>query len=250
MKVKIGEIDLFSSIAYPDKPSTVIYFQGCNFECPWCWNSNYLDSFLGEEKEISEVVQEIKEDPTETEVVVIDGGEPTQQPEALEILCETLKKEGYEVQINTNGTNPRIIEEMGIKGKMDRVALDVKAPLEFQRKYSKAIGKKVGKRHTEGVKKILRVSNLCKYELEPRTTVIPGLTDSEHWINKIAKTVGTYTNKYVLQGFTPEKGTLEQEYQEEDKITREKLIKLALEARKYVKHVKIRTLEAGTEDIS
>jgi len=50
MKVKIGEIDLFSSIAYPDKPSTVIYFQGCNFECPWCWNSNYLDSFLGEER--------------------------------------------------------------------------------------------------------------------------------------------------------------------------------------------------------
>ncbi|MFW5902410.1 MAG: anaerobic ribonucleoside-triphosphate reductase activating protein [archaeon] len=250
MKVKIGKIDLFSSMAYPEKPSTVIYFQGCNFKCPWCWSYEYIDPLVGEEKEVSQVIQEVKEDPTETEAVVIDGGEPTQQPKALEEMCKELKKEGYKVQINTNGTNPEIIENMGIRGRIDRLALDLKAPLEFQRMYSKTTGKKVNKKQTKGIKQILRVSNLCKYELEPRTTIIPNLTDSKHWISKIAKTVGTYTDNYVLQGFTPEKGTLNPEYEEEKRINQEELIKLALEARKYVKHVKIRTQETGTETIS
>ena len=250
MKVNIGEIDPFSSLAYPGKTSTVIYFQGCNLKCPWCWTHEYLDPINGEEKETTQIVKEIKEGPTDTQAVVIDGGEPTQQPKALKELCEKLNKEGYKIQINTNGTKPNIIEEIGIQEKVHRIGLDVKAPLEFQRRYTKTIGKKTKKKYIKGIKQILRVSNLCKYKLEPRTTVIPGLTDSKHWIGKIAKTIGTYTDTYTLQAFTSEKGTLNPDYQEKEKVKREELLDLAREAGRYVKHIKIRTIDSGTEQLS
>ncbi len=249
MKLKVGEIDPFSSLAYPQKSSIVIYLQGCNFRCPWCWNREYLDPIAGKDKEIEEVIQEVKEDPSDTEAVVIDGGEPTKQPRALQELCERLKEDGYKVQINTNGSNPDVIEELGMKKNVDRVALDVKAPPDFQRRYSKIIGRKIKKKHLKGVKQVLRISNVFEFELEPRTTVIPGLTDNKHWIGKTAKTIGIYADLHVLQAFTPTKGTLKQEYQEEKRINREKLLELAEESKKYVKNVRIRTQETGTEQI-
>lgn len=249
MKINVGEIEPFSSLEYPGKASAVIYFSGCNFRCPWCWTYDLIEPLAGEEREVREVVKEIEEDLEEIEAVVIDGGEPTQQPEGLKELCSILDSKGYKVQVNTNGSNPEVIDEIGIKEKIDRLGLDVKAPLNFERRYSKVIGREMKEEFSEGVREILRGSSLCSYEIEPRTTVIPDLMDSSHRISKIAKEVSIYTDNYVLQGFTPEKGTLEEEFEEKEKIEREKLLEFGREAQKYVKNVWIRTPSIGTEKL-
>lgn len=250
MKINVGKIDPFSSLEYPGEPAAVIYLAGCNFKCPWCWTYDILDPMQGEEREAQDVIREIEKEPGDIEAVVIDGGEPTQQPEALKYLCKILESEGYKVQINTNGSNPEVIDELGIRDQIDRLGLDVKAPLEFQRRYSKIIGREVNEEHLEGIREILRGSSMCSYEIEPRTTVVPDLIDSPHRIKNIAGEISMYTDRYLLQAFTPEKGTLDPEFEEKDRVTREELIKLGKKAQKYIDKVKIRTPSTGEETLS
>ncbi len=250
MKINIGRIDPFSSLEYPGEPAAVIYLAGCNLKCPWCWSHDILDPMQGQERETQDVIQEIEEDPGDIEAVVIDGGEPTQQPEPLKYLCKTLESEGYKIQINTNGSNPEVIDELGIRDQIHRLGLDVKAPLEFQRRYSKVIGRKVSEEHLEGIKEILRGSSMCSYEIEPRTTVIPDLMDSPHRIKEIAEEISLYTDRYLLQAFTPERGTLDPEFEEKNKVTREQLIELGKKAQEHIDLVKIRTPSTGEEKLS
>lgn len=249
MNVNIGRLDLFSSMAYPNRSAAVVYFAGCNLRCPWCWTHEMVEKYSGEEMQVEELVKEIKDNPSELEAVVIDGGEPTQQPDALFFLCKVLKEEGYLVQVNTNGSNSEVIDEVGIRGNLDRLGLDIKAPLDFARRYSKATGVKIREELKENMELILRASSLCKYELEPRTTVVPGLNDSSHQIEKIAEKISFYTDNYVLQAFTPEKGTLNKEYENKEEITREKLLELSQVAKKHLSNVMIRTHETGLERV-
>lgn len=249
MEIKVGNIDLFSSVEYFNRSAAVVYLAGCNFRCPWCWSYDMLEEYSGREIEVSELVKEIEEDPSEIEAVVVDGGEPTQQQDALIELCTLLKEKDYLVQLNTNGTNPEVVDELGIKGKIDRLGLDIKAPLDFERRYSKLIGRKMKHEFKESIKEILRASSLCGYELEPRTTIVPKLTDSRHWISKIAQEISMYTDNYVIQAFTPEKGTLSAEYEEMEEVTREQLIELAGAAKRHIPNVMIKTRETGLEKI-
>lgn len=248
MTVNIGEIEPFSSVEYSGKTASVVYFAGCNFRCPWCWTYEYIDPVDGIEKELEEVVEEIEQ--STSEAVVIDGGEPTRQPKQLNSLCEVLDDMGYPIQVNTNGSNPHVIEELGLSGKIDRLGLDIKAPLQFSRRYSKVIGVSMKEEFKKGIKTILRSNKACKFRLEPRTTIVPNLTDSGHWIRKIAEQVSKYTDTYVLQAFSPEQGTFDREYEEEEKVTRDQLLELAREAQRYIRNVKIKTQETGLEPLS
>jgi len=249
MNVNIGRLDLFSSTAYPNMSSAVIYFAGCNMRCPWCWTHEMIKRYSGEEMEVEELVKEINDNPSELEAIVIDGGEPTQQPEALFSLCKLLKEEGYLIQVNTNGSDSEVIDEIGIRGNIDRLGLDIKAPLDFARRYSKATGVRVGEELKENIEGILRASSLCKYELEPRTTIVHGINDSRHQVEKIAEKLSFYTDNYALQAFTPEKGTLNKEYEAKEEVTREKLLELSQVAKRHLSNVMIRTHETGLERV-
>lgn len=69
----------------------------CNLKCPWCdtnWNQY-------KEIELKNIILEIKKQNCKN--VIITGGEPTLQD--LIPLCKELKKEGYWIALETNGTN-------------------------------------------------------------------------------------------------------------------------------------------------
>ena len=70
--------------------------------------------------------------------VVITGGEPTIH-EDLPLLCQEVKKLGFLVKLDTNGTNPKMIRELIDRELIDYVAMDVKAPF-TEEKYSRASG--------------------------------------------------------------------------------------------------------------
>jgi organic radical activating enzyme len=79
-----------------------IRLAGCDVGCVWCDVKESWDRHLYPEKSVEEIVEEAKKFPGK--LIVITGGEPTLHN--LEMLTQTLKKEGFETNIETSGSSP------------------------------------------------------------------------------------------------------------------------------------------------
>lgn len=82
-------------------PSLFIRVQGCNLRCPWCDQPESLDFRGGSEFPLESVIERARSSPFRH--AVITGGEPFTEPN-LGKLVKALLKEGFTVQIETNGT--------------------------------------------------------------------------------------------------------------------------------------------------
>jgi 7-carboxy-7-deazaguanine synthase len=82
---------------------TFIRLQGCNLRCGWCDTSHSQDSGA---PSIEMTPDEIFEQYLQTKHVLITGGEPLCQQEALVPLVARLLHSGRKVQIETNGSYP------------------------------------------------------------------------------------------------------------------------------------------------
>jgi pyruvate formate lyase activating enzyme len=65
--------------------------------------------------------------------VVVTGGEPTLHPDLPEFLS-SVKKLGFDTKLDTNGSNPDLLQEIIAMRLVDYVAIDVKAPLDGYRR--------------------------------------------------------------------------------------------------------------------
>lgn len=226
MKALIGGILSFSTVDYPKKPAAVIFFAGCPFRCPFCQNPSLVnvDSSC-KEIETKEIVEKVKYNKQMIDAVVITGGEPLQQPEALKELLKYLKREHFMTKLDTNGFFPEQLA--GMIEDLDFVAIDVKAALTPE-KYSKVIGKDFGKIAIEKLMSSIRIVEESGVKLELRTTVIPGLVTEED-IKDICQKLKPKI--YVLQQFRPE-NTLDPAYSKLPYTTDEELERLARIAKK------------------
>lgn len=91
----------------------VYHLQGCNLHCPWCSNPESMALCGGEETKICALVSQAKN----AEMMFFDGGgvtftggEPTVQFDALKEALISLKENGINTAIETNGTNPKLPE--------------------------------------------------------------------------------------------------------------------------------------------
>jgi len=96
---------------YTGHPAIFIRLGGCNLACDFC--DTEFESFS--QKTILEILSTTNELSGKIEnnfthkLVVITGGEPFRQP--IENLCDQLIENGYKVQIETNGTLYRKIDD-------------------------------------------------------------------------------------------------------------------------------------------
>ena len=107
MKNKFPLSEIFDSIDGEGKRTgkMVIFvrFAGCNIRCTYCDTAYALkesqaEEFLTEE----EILGRIHAYPWKR--ITVTGGEPLLQP--LQSLCDILSREGYEINIETNGAVP------------------------------------------------------------------------------------------------------------------------------------------------
>ncbi len=146
---------------------------------------------------ISKVKEEILKNLALLDGILLTGGEPTLQEEALLELSRWAKKKGLLVGLETNGTRPEVIEKMLGEGSVDFIALDVKAPLSDPELYKKMTG--ISEELLEKVKKSLNILRRSKVEHEIRTTIVPKLLKKED-LNKIYEEIGK-NETWVWQKF-------------------------------------------------
>jgi len=197
--MKIGGLQKLTLIDFPDRLAATVFLCGCNFHCRYCYNSELvLPQKIKNQLEISEkeLFDFLKEKKGLLEGLTISGGEPTINKDLKEFI-KKIKNIGYLVKLDTNGSNPKILEDLIDKKLVDYLALDIKSPKE---KYNKICKKRVNLKNIERSIKILKESEV---EHEFRTTVIPGLI-KENDVLKIARWIGP-AQKYFLQNFRPEK---------------------------------------------
>ena len=117
-------IDKLSLLDYEDKVSVVLFSHACNFRCPFCHNG---DSVLNAQTEINfdEILDYLKSRIGLVDAVVFSGGEPTLEPD-LEVKIKAVKSLGFLIKLDTNGTNPEIVESLLNQGLIDYVAMDIK----------------------------------------------------------------------------------------------------------------------------
>ena len=104
-------------------PTTFIRLAGCNLDCKWCDTRYALSPSSGIETDIDEVFSKVKEPGIR--MICITGGEPLIQPGTIE-LVKILAKEGYSIDIETNGSLS--IESYVNLGHKVMISMDVKTP--------------------------------------------------------------------------------------------------------------------------
>jgi pyruvate formate lyase activating enzyme len=129
--MKIGSINKTSLLDYPGKLSAIIGTQGCNMRCPWCHNFYLIPYDFANHSEIiteEDFFSFLDQRKHFLDGIVITGGEPTIQSDLPE-LCEQVRKMGLAVKIDTNGTNPGVLNRLLKEELVDYIAMDVKTDL-------------------------------------------------------------------------------------------------------------------------
>lgn len=107
-------IEIFSSIQGEGRflgcPATFIRLAGCNLHCPWCDTKESWGANRGKTMGVADVIAKAK--TLNQNLIVITGGEPTIQSEFY-ILTSALRRQGFFVCVETNGTN-RLTHDDGV----------------------------------------------------------------------------------------------------------------------------------------
>lgn len=189
----IGGIQKTSLIDFPTKVAAVVFTQGCNFRCGYCHNPALLP-FNKENPAIScdEFFNFLKTRKGKLDGVVISGGEPTMQSGLYDFILQ-IKQMGFDVKLDTNGTNPEIVEKLFSDNLLDYVAMDIKAPTD---KYDLITCAKV---NLSDITKSIELIMNSGVEYEFRTTVLkPQLSFDD--FDKIGQMIKG-ARRYYLQKF-------------------------------------------------
>ncbi len=226
----IGGLQKFSLIDYPGKISAVIFTKGCNFRCPYCHNPE-LVIFDGKDLiEEDYIFSFLREKRGKLDGVVLTGGEPTLQSDLINFLKE-IKGLGFFTKLDTNGSNPEVIERLLEEKILDYIAMDIKANLE---KYNDVTHSNVD---IEKIKKSIDIIMHSGIDYEFRTTIVRSQLSKDD-ILRIGELIRS-AEFYVIQGFRATK-TLDPNFLKGASYTREELEKIAFSLKGLVKRVTIR----------
>ena len=158
-------IDKLSLLDYEDKVSIVLFSQACNFRCPFCHNG---ESVLNAQSELDfdEILAYLKTRTGLVDAVVFSGGEPTLEPN-LEVKIKAVKSLGFLIKLDTNGTNPVLLEKLIDEGLIDYAAMDIKNSPSL---YAKTSG--VNNVNLDNIRKSISIIMKKAPDYEFRTTLV------------------------------------------------------------------------------
>ena len=169
----IGGIQKTTLVDFPNKVAAIVFTQGCNFRCGYCHNPLLIypppeggsKSLISGRGVIEDFLSFLKTRIGKLDGVVITGGEPTLQSGLYDFIKE-IKHMGFEVKLDTNGTNPDVVELLINDNLLDYIAMDIKAPLE---KYDLITNTNINK---DNILQTIKLIKNSKIDYEFRTTVL------------------------------------------------------------------------------
>lgn len=187
-----------SFLDWPGRICSVLFLPYCNFRCPYCHNHPlvfYPEQYLS--IPLEEILTRLHSFEGWIDGVCITGGEPTLHA-YLPFLIREIKRDGFLVKLDTNGSNPEMLEKLITAGEIDFVSMDVKAPLDpFS--YRRSIGLSID---LDPILRSIEILKRGRVEYEFRMTVVPCLHRKED-----ISTLGNQLRagrRFVLQNFNPE----------------------------------------------
>ena len=225
----IGGLQQTSLIDFPEKISAIIFTQGCNFRCAYCHNPELLKA-QQTDFSFEKIMDFLKKRVGKLDGVVITGGEATLHNDLPEIISQ-IKILGFDIKLDTNGTNPEMLKDLINRDLLDYIAMDVKAPLE---KYFDVTGLNFNTDKILQSIEIIRNSGI-KYEF--RTTVLKKFLDRSDF-DKIGNLLEG-SEQYYLQKFVPTK-ILDETLSDEKNYSDEEFEEIAKGLREKIKIVGIR----------
>lgn len=229
--MKIGGLQKVSLIDYPGKIGAVIFTQGCNFRCPYCHNPELVEQKLYRpclpEKDILEFLTTRR---GKLDAVTITGGEPTLH-EGLFSFIQKIRKLGFAVKLDSNGSRPDVLERLIREKLLDYIAMDVKAPAE---KYQNVVKVPVD---IDAIRESIRIVLKANMPHEFRTTLVTSLLTQKDIAAIVREIAGA--KRYVMQKFQPAR-TLNKTFLSEKICPDDELLKIKKQMEKYVPLIIIR----------
>ena len=227
--MKFAALQPTSTLDFPGKLSAILFVGGCVFRCPYCHNPDLIDpkkNVLSEE----EVLTRLESRKKFVDAVSLTGGEITLHKDLPDFIRK-LKDKGFSVKIDTNGTNPEMIEK--ILPMLDFIAMDVKATL-TQEHYDRTTKVKTD---IDSIDQSIHLIKNSGTDYEFRTTVVEKLFSVEKFkeLGKVLKG----SKKHVIQQFVNRR-TLDPDYQNEIPYLKDQLFKIRSIMKEYVDQVEIR----------
>ncbi len=226
-----GSINSFETFGLVDGPGirTVVFLNGCNLRCKYCHNpetwkmqsNNYTSD---------EVVEKCKKNKPYFKNkggVTFSGGEPLLQYDFLLETCKKLKKENIHIAIDTSGIGLGNYKEL--LENIDMVLLDIKHITEEG--YEQITGHNYLKKFFEFVNEL----NKSNIEVWIRQVIIPGVNDSEEYVENLVKFLKENIKNITRVDFLPyhklgmekyEKLNINYPYTNKEEMDKEKCNKL------------------------
>ena len=230
MSITVNGLAKLTLLDYPGHTAATVFLAGCNMRCPFCHNAP-LVTHVHCTEQISE--EELRAFFAKRrgllDGIAVTGGEPTLRPE-LPRLLSIIKEYGYDTKLDTNGTNPEMLDKLVGDGLVDYVAMDVK---NSPSRYAETAG--VPGFDMSPVLRSVELLREGRVDHEFRTTVTDELHTEEDIIS-IGKWL-TGAQRYFLQTFLDSGDLLAEGFSSYDKNETEHLLSLLKE---YIPNAQIR----------
>ncbi len=241
----IGGLEKFSLIDFPKHLSAIVFTKGCNFRCQFCYNpmlvvperengfekDRFLDSEKSESIKESDLFVFLESRIGKLDAVVITGGEPLLHND-LEDFIIKIRKMGFKIKLDTNGTSPEKLKNLIEKGLLDYIAMDIKGPKE---KYVEITGVNIDlKDILESI--IIIMESGVDYEF--RTTVAPSMLEPVD-IEKMGEMIKG-AKKWYLQPFKSDTELINNKYKNTLPYKDDEMEEMKKRGEKYVELCEVR----------
>ncbi|MHA1959369.1 MAG: radical SAM protein [Candidatus Thorarchaeota archaeon] len=200
--MRIASIIDISLVDVPGIPVSVIFTGGCNFDCPYCQNSELISLTSGEEVSVDSILGQVEGGLSEG--YCITGGEPTIHSDLPALLKELRRGNEMHLNLNTQGSVPDVLA--GCLPFLDSIWFDIKTAPD---KYPEVARPK--RDSWDRVERSLRLVMDSDVLFWPRTTYASKLMKPHDLVSVLGvlSDLG-YRGEYVVQNYVESAGVADE----------------------------------------